>query len=100
MYFPTFGHSNLPCFILSCLNYSDFEQRLQPNEPLSTVLCAIPSSIDFATRAAKIVTRRTEKPTYIGCSVGFGNATVEEELAVVKAAVAGILSLIEDKSDG
>lgn len=46
------------------------------------------------------MTRRTGKPTYIGCSVEFGSATVEEELAGIKAAVAGILSIIGDKSDG
>lgn len=81
----------------SYLSDSDPEQRLQPNEALSTALYAVPSSIDFATRTAKIVARRTGKPTYIGCSVGLGSATVEEELAAVKAAIEGILRIIGDK---
>jgi hypothetical protein len=90
-------HSLLPSYFQIFLTH---EQRLQPNEPLSTALYTVPSSIDFATRTARIVARRTGKPTYIGCSVAFRNATVEEELAGVKAAVDGILNIIEDKPNG
>ena len=76
---------------------SDPEQRLQPNEALSTALYTVPTSIDFATRTAKIVARRTGKPTYIGCNVELGSTTVEEELAAVKAAIDGILRIIGGK---
>lgn len=83
--------------ILRRVDGSNPKQRQQPNEPLSTVLYSIPTSVDFATRTAKIVARRTEKPIYIGCSVELGSSTVEEELAAIKAAIDGILSIIGDK---
>ena len=89
--------ANIPIVIFRCVDGSNPKQRLQPNEPLSTVLYSIPTSVDFATRTAKIVARRTEKPTYIGCSVELGSSTVEEELAALKAAIDGVLSIIGDK---
>ena len=67
-------------------------QRLNPSDPLSTALCPVPSSIDFATRVANILARKTGKPTYVGCSATFGGATVEEEVEGVKAAIAAIMS--------
>ncbi|MCJ1439189.1 hypothetical protein MMC27_008580 [Xylographa pallens] len=66
--------------------------RLNSSDPLSTALFPVPSSIDFATRVAKILARKTGKPTYVGCSATFGGATVEEEVEGVKAAIAAILS--------
>ena len=67
-------------------------QRLNPSDPLSTALFPVPSSIDFATRVAKILARKTGKPTYVGCSATFGGATVEEEIEGVKAAIEAILN--------
>ena len=67
-------------------------QRLNPSDPLSTALFPVPSSIDFATRVAKILARKTGKPTYVGCSATFGAATVEEEVEGVKAAIDAILN--------
>ncbi|MCJ1387386.1 hypothetical protein MMC18_000229 [Xylographa bjoerkii] len=66
--------------------------RLNPLDPLSTALFPVPSSIDFATRVAKIVARKTGRPTYVGCSATFGGATVEEEIEGVKAAIEAILN--------
>ncbi|MCJ1314993.1 hypothetical protein MMC15_000307 [Xylographa vitiligo] len=66
--------------------------RLNPSDPLSTALFPVPSSIDFATRVAKILARKTGKPTYVGCSATFGAATVEEEVEGVKAAIDAILN--------
>ncbi|MCJ1294795.1 hypothetical protein MMC34_006353 [Xylographa carneopallida] len=66
--------------------------RLNPSDPLSTALFPVPSSIDFATRVAKILARKTGKPTYVGCSATFGGATVEEEIEGVKAAIEAILN--------
>lgn len=76
-------------------------QRFQPSEPLSTALYTLPSSIDFATRVAKILAKRTKLPTYVGCSVAFGGATVEEELEGVKLAVEGVMGVfLEEKQRG
>ena len=41
---------------------------------------------------AKILTGKTGKPTYVGCSIVFGVATVEEEIAGMKAAVECIMT--------
>lgn len=78
------------------------DQRLSPDSPpVSTALYAIPSSIEFATRIAKIIAKRTKKPTYVGCSVVLERATVDEEMEAMQAAVDGILTGLQggDKKD-
>lgn len=75
-------------------------QRLAPDSPpLSTPLYALPSSIEFATRVAKIIAKRTRKPTYVGCSVVFEGATVEEEMEGMQVAVTGILASLGGGSE-
>ncbi|KAJ9638417.1 hypothetical protein H2199_007105 [Coniosporium tulheliwenetii] len=53
-------------------------------QPLSTALYTQSQTLDFATRLAKILARRTGKPTYVGNSISFAGAglggTVEEEM--------------------
>lgn len=71
--------------------------RFQPSEPLSTALYTLSGSIDFATRVAKILARRTELPAYVGCSVAFRGATVEEELEGVRLAVKGVMEVFLDQ---
>lgn len=78
------------------------DQRLSPDSPpVSTPLYAIPSSVEFATRIAKIIAKRTKKPTYVGCSVVLERATVDEEMEAMQAAVDGILTGLQigDKKD-
>ncbi|MCJ1475423.1 hypothetical protein MMC13_004085 [Lambiella insularis] len=74
--------------------------RLTPSAPLSTVLVPVPGTIDFATRVAKILARKTGKPTYVGCSVAFGGASVEEELQGVRAVVEAVVEELEKKEEG
>lgn len=75
-------------------------QRLVPDSPpLSTPLYALPSSIEFATRVAKIIAKRTKKPTYVGCSVLFEGATVEEEMEGMQVAVTGILKGLGEEGE-
>lgn len=74
-------------------------QRLSPSDVFSTALFPVPSSIDLATRVAKILARRTSKPTYVGCSAIFPGATVEEELGGVRAAIETILKELIPKED-
>lgn len=97
VFIPPFSlHSSLMSY-LQKLNYG---QRFQPSEPLSTALYTLPSSIDFATRVAKILAKRTELPAYVGCSVGLRGATVEEELEGVRLAVNGVIEVFLDKKNG
>ena len=75
-------------------------QRLAPDSPpLSTPLYAFPSSIEFATRVAKIIAKRTKKPAYIGCSVLFEGASVEEEMEGMQVAVTGILKGLGEEGE-
>ena len=76
-------------------------QRYNPSQPLSTPLTRVSSSIDFATRIAKILARRTGKPAYVGSSATFAGATVEEEVAGVTAVVEGVMRLLgEERREG
>ncbi|KAL8839607.1 MAG: hypothetical protein Q9176_004348 [Flavoplaca citrina] len=69
--------------------------RLQPSDPLCTALYSQIGSIEFANRVAKVLARRTEKPTYVGCSVVLGNPTVEEEMTGVRIVVEEVLKVVQ-----
>lgn len=68
-----------------------FEQRYNPSAPLSTALYTLPPSLDFTTRMAKLLARRTGMPCYVGgsidLSVAAGGGSVEEEMAAFRAVV-------------
>ncbi|KAJ5642348.1 hypothetical protein N7490_006348 [Penicillium lividum] len=56
--------------------------RTSSKQTISTTIYTAPSSIEYTTRVAKILARRTGKPIYVGCSIdpnGLGLA-VEEEM--------------------
>ncbi|KAJ5704154.1 hypothetical protein N7493_011292 [Penicillium malachiteum] len=56
--------------------------RTSPKATISTTIYTTPASIEYTTRVAKILARRTSKPIYVGCSIdpnGLG-LTVEEEM--------------------
>ena len=74
-------------------------QRFQPIEALSTPLYVVSGSIDFATRVAKILARRTGKPAYVGSSAVFGNYGIEEEMAGVTAVVEGVMGILDEGKD-
>ncbi|KAI9873396.1 MAG: hypothetical protein M1830_000464 [Pleopsidium flavum] len=62
--------------------------RLQASNTLSTALYTRDSSVDFTTRVAKILARRTGMPVYVGGSVDFGmGATIEEEVEGLKGVI-------------
>ncbi|MCJ1456885.1 hypothetical protein MMC28_007251 [Mycoblastus sanguinarius] len=82
--------SSMGSFVYSMPN------RFNPSEPLCTPLYAMPSSVDFATRVAKILARKTGKPTYVGCSAVFGGGQIEEEMAGVRAAVDGVMKALDE----
>ncbi|KAL2025164.1 hypothetical protein VTK56DRAFT_166 [Thermocarpiscus australiensis] len=62
--------------------------RYNPNQPLSTPLCTVEPTLEFATRLAKLLARKTQLPTYVGNSVSFASTglggTVEEEMEAFK----------------
>ncbi|KAK4226881.1 hypothetical protein QBC38DRAFT_365472 [Podospora fimiseda] len=79
--------------------------RYNPTQPLSTPLCAEEETIEFSTRLAKLVARRTGLPVYVGCSVSFKSTglggSVEEVMegfgAVVKGVMEGLEGLKKEK---
>lgn len=73
-------------------------QRSQPAEPFCTPLHTVSGSIDFATRVAKILAKRTGKPTHVGCSVTLGSSSVEEEAAALGETIDVIMGVLEEKA--
>jgi hypothetical protein len=58
---------------------------------VSTPLYTYESSVEFTTRLAKLLARRTKRPVYVGNSISFAGAgmggTVEEEMEGFKKVV-------------
>ncbi|EGO61240.1 hypothetical protein NEUTE1DRAFT_144484 [Neurospora tetrasperma FGSC 2508] len=73
--------------------------RYNPTQPLSTPLCTVEPTLEFTTRLAKLITRRTQLPTYVGNSVSFASAglggTVGEEMEAFKQVAELVLSKLE-----
>ncbi|EMC92235.1 hypothetical protein BAUCODRAFT_47957, partial [Baudoinia panamericana UAMH 10762] len=65
--------------------------RYNPTQPISTALYSSSASLDFATRMAKVLARRTGKPSYVGGSLNLSNAagggTLEEEMEAFRTIV-------------
>ncbi|KAF2749401.1 hypothetical protein M011DRAFT_398442 [Sporormia fimetaria CBS 119925] len=70
-----------------------------PSNVLSTPLYTHSSNIDFTTRLAKVLARRTSKPVYLGNSISFASAglggTVEEEVEGFRRCVEVVMKLLE-----
>ncbi|KAF2148390.1 hypothetical protein K461DRAFT_282843 [Myriangium duriaei CBS 260.36] len=66
---------------------------------MSTTLYNVPSSLDFATRLAKVLARKTGKAVHVGSSVSFESSaqggTVEEEMEGFRRIVETVMSQIE-----
>lgn len=79
---------------------SFLRQRLDPAHPLTTPLCAIESSIDFATRLATILAKRCALPVYVADSMdlremgGIAPSMVEEEMAVLRRVVEVVVECV------
>ncbi|KAF4634412.1 hypothetical protein G7Y89_g3692 [Cudoniella acicularis] len=77
--------------------------RLNPNQALSTPLYTYESSVEFTTRLAKLLARKTKKPVYVGNSISFASAgmggTVEEEIEGFKKVVEVVMEEVQ-KSEG
>ncbi|KAL2131331.1 hypothetical protein VTI74DRAFT_5255 [Chaetomium olivicolor] len=77
--------------------------KYNPSQPLSTALCTVEPTIEFTTRLAKLLARKTQLPTYVGNSISFASTglggTVEEEMdafkKVVEVTLASLKPVIE-----
>jgi hypothetical protein len=69
---------------------------------LCTQLYTYESSIDFTTRLAKLLARKSKIPVYVGNSMEFSSAgmggTVEEEMAGLKAVVEVVMAEVNHLS--
>jgi hypothetical protein len=78
-------------------------QRNNPDQTLSTPLFTYESSVEFTTRLAKLLARRTHKPVYVGNSMSFASAgmggTVEEEIEGFKKVIAVVMGQVEKAGD-
>lgn len=70
-------------------------QRINAGQTLSTPLYTYESSVEFTTRLAKLLARKTGKVVYVGNSISFASAglggTVEEEMEGFKRVVQVVL---------
>lgn len=75
-------------------------QRFDPTQPLATTLFSHEPSLEFSTRLAKLLARKTSAPVYVTNSVSFANAgmggTVEEEMEGFKSIMDVVLPRIQD----
>lgn len=74
-------------------------QRFNSNEIPSTTLCATGSSIEYATRLAKILARKTGLPVYVGCSISFAGTTPDEEMEGLTRVVGEVMVQFNKKRD-
>lgn len=78
-----------------------------PPPPLCTTLYGSSSSssqLDFATRMARIIARKTGKPTYVGNSVSFASTgrggAVEEEMDGLHRCIEVVMKMVEKAETG
>lgn len=71
-------------------------QRFNPGQPLATTLFSTESTVEFTTRLAKLLARKTQLPVYVTNSMSFANAgmggTIEEEMEAFKSIVEATLA--------
>jgi hypothetical protein len=67
---------------------------------LSTPLYTYESSVEFTTRLAKLLARKTRKPVYVGNSMSFASTgmggTVEEEMEGFKKVVEVVMDAVRN----
>lgn len=72
--------------------------RYNPTQPLSTPLYTIPQTLDFTTRMAKLLARKTGRACYVGSSIDLSGSVqggiVEEEMEAFGAVVKVVMGEI------
>jgi hypothetical protein len=89
-----------PSHVISqCQLLLTWTQRYNPSQPLATPLCTVEPTLEFTTRLAKLVARKTQRPTYVGNSISFASTglggTVDEEMDAFKKVVEVTLSQLQ-----
>lgn len=78
--------------------------RYHPTEPLSTPLYTLPGTLDFATRMAKLLVRKTGRACYVSWSGDLSGAVeggnVHEEMAAFRAVVATVVEEVGKAGGG
>ena len=81
-------------------------QKFNPAHPISTPLYTQENNLGFATRIAKLLAQKTQRPSYVGSSLDLSNmgmgGTAEEEMEafkkVVEAIVENVYQITKDTS--
>ncbi|TAQ85689.1 hypothetical protein B7494_g5985 [Chlorociboria aeruginascens] len=77
--------------------------RINSSQALSTPLYTFESSVEFTTRLAKLLARKSGKPVYVGNSISFASAgmggTVEEEMEGFKKVVEVVMDEVQRSDD-
>lgn len=76
-------------------------QRFNQQQAIATTLFSAEASLEFTTRVAKLVARKTQLPVYVTNSIslesmGMGG-TVEEEMEAFKGVAEAVLSTLPKK---
>ncbi|KAI1771851.1 hypothetical protein F4818DRAFT_192098 [Hypoxylon cercidicola] len=65
--------------------------KYSPSQPLSTTIYSVEPTLEFTTRLAKILAKKTQMPVYVANSISFANTglggTVEEEMEAFKKVI-------------
>jgi hypothetical protein len=79
-------------------------QRASPADTLSTPLFTQSNTLDFATRLAKLLAKKLDKPVYVGNSISFASTgmggTVEEEMEGFRRVVEVVVGLLDNEKGG
>ncbi|KAK4215946.1 hypothetical protein QBC37DRAFT_113286 [Rhypophila decipiens] len=77
--------------------------KYTPSQPLSTALFTVEPTVEFTTRMAKLIAKKTRLPTYVGNSISFASTglggTVEEEMEAFKRVAELVLSNLQHVID-
>lgn len=72
------------------------KKRFNPSQPLCTPLMTVEPTLEFATRLARLVAKRSGLPTYVGNSVSLMSAgmggTADEEMEAFRAVVDAVVA--------
>ncbi|KAJ8125134.1 hypothetical protein O1611_g8506 [Lasiodiplodia mahajangana] len=73
--------------------------KYNPNQPLSTTIYSAEATLEFTTRLARIIARKTNMPVYVGNSISFASTglggTMEEEMEAFKQVAAVALEKLQ-----
>ncbi|KAI1639737.1 hypothetical protein F4809DRAFT_594206 [Biscogniauxia mediterranea] len=73
--------------------------KYNPNTPLATTIYSVEETLEFTTRLAKLLAKKTNMPIYLGNSISLANmglgGTMEEEMEVFKKVVEVMLDKLQ-----